>query len=159
LHVGTNNTDKPMIKIINYDFINPSTTITLSFAGIQSLAGNLSNTISIGVKMYYNDAMNSSTYLYILTPKLPQPTTTAVIVYPGSGWSWSFNVAYTGANVVLSPTGFILYLNIPWSANYSGYNYASTGAQDQFILIKIYPKFLIDPYNKVNITSSDCSEI
>jgi hypothetical protein len=37
LHIGKNSTDKPMIRIINYDFINPYTTIKISFAAIQSL--------------------------------------------------------------------------------------------------------------------------
>lgn len=34
LHIGTNSTDKPMIIIRNYDYINASTQIQLSFAGI-----------------------------------------------------------------------------------------------------------------------------
>lgn len=37
LHIGTNSTDKPTISILNYNYINPGTTISVSFAGIQSL--------------------------------------------------------------------------------------------------------------------------
>jgi hypothetical protein len=34
LIVGTNQTNKPTIKIINYDFIDPATTIRIGFAGL-----------------------------------------------------------------------------------------------------------------------------
>jgi hypothetical protein len=37
LHIGTNSTDKPMITVLNYDYIDPGTTIKISFGGIQSL--------------------------------------------------------------------------------------------------------------------------
>ncbi len=88
--------------MINYDFINPGTTIKVSFAAIQSLLSPLSNTISIGVKMYYNDARNSSTYLYILTPVLPKPTyATTLDSTRLSGWDWNFYTSYSGANIVL----------------------------------------------------------
>jgi hypothetical protein len=59
--------------------------------------------MSIGVKMYYNDAKNSSTYLYIQTPTLPDPTN-ATSLDAGrnmSGWSWTFYVTYGLPNVVL----------------------------------------------------------
>lgn len=70
LHIGTNSTDKPMITLINYDYIDPSTTISISFGGIQSLNEVNVNTISIGVLIRYT-ATNSSTYLYIPTATLP----------------------------------------------------------------------------------------
>ena len=102
LHIGTNSTDKPMIRIINYDFINPATTIKINFAAIQSLLAPLSNTISLGVKMYYNDYRNSSTYLYILTPVLPKQTYASTLDSTRtSGWSWTFSTAFAGPNVVL----------------------------------------------------------
>ena len=34
LHIGTNSTDKPMITVLNYNYIDPATTISISFAGI-----------------------------------------------------------------------------------------------------------------------------
>jgi len=73
LYVGTNQTNKPKIRIINYDFINPQTTIIIAFAGIQSLLPTLANTISIGAVIYYTD-IGSSTYLYIPTPIMTVPT-------------------------------------------------------------------------------------
>jgi hypothetical protein len=53
--------------------------------------------------MYYNDAKNSSTYLYIQTPTLPDPTnaTSLDVGRNMSGWSWTFSVAYGLPNVVL----------------------------------------------------------
>ena len=158
--MGTNSTDKPMIRIINYDFINPGVTVRISFGGIQSLTAPLSNTISIGVKMYYNDVRNSSTYLYILTPVLPKPTiaTSLDSTRLPSGWSWSFSTGYSGANIVLQPTAFNLRIWVPYWGNYSGYQYGSQAQDDQFILMKFTPKFVIDPYNKVNIVCSQCNE-
>jgi hypothetical protein len=67
LNLGTSATNKPTIAIINYNFINPSTTINISFAGIQTLPPTLVNTISVGAMIYYND-IGSSIYLYIPTP-------------------------------------------------------------------------------------------
>ena len=146
-----------MIRIINYDYINPNTTVRLSFGGIQSLTAPLSNTISIGVKMYYNDARNSSTYLYILTPVLPKPTiATSLDSTRLNGWSWSFSTGYAGANIVLQPTAFNLRVWVPYWGNYSGYQYSSVGSDDQFVLLKFTPKFVIDPYNQLNITCSQC---
>lgn len=101
MHLGTNSTDKPMIRIINYDYIKAATQIKISFAGIQSLMAPYSNTISIGVKMYYNDLRNSSTYLYILTPVLPKPTIATALAPACSTWSWDFYTEFKGANVVL----------------------------------------------------------
>lgn len=55
--------------------------------------------------MFYNDAKNSSTYLYILTPTLPDPTNSTS---PDSsrnmtGWSWNFmgNFVASAPNIVL----------------------------------------------------------
>lgn len=48
---------------------------------------------------------------------------------------------------------------MPYYSNYSGYQYASQGDDDEFVLIKFMPKFVIDPYNKVNIVCSQCSEV
>jgi hypothetical protein len=161
LHLGTNSTDKPTITVINYDFINPGTTIKINFGAIQSLMAPLSNTISLGVKMYYNDARNSSTFLYILTPVLPKPTfATTLDSTRTSGWSWGFYTEFSGPNVVLEPTSFTLRINVPYWSTYGGYQYSSTGQQDEFILLKFTPKFIIDPYNKVNIAcSSQCNDI
>lgn len=146
-----------MIRIINYDFINPAVTVRISFGGIQSLTAPLSNTISIGVKMYYNDARNSSTYLYILTPVLPKPTiATSLDSTRLSGWSWSFSTGYIGANIVLQPTAFNLRVWVPYWGNYSGYQYSSLAQDSQFILMKFTPKFVIDPYNRINILCSQC---
>lgn len=157
MHVGTNSTDKPIIRVINYDFINPGVTVRISFGGIQSLTAPLSNTISIGVKMYYNDVRNSSTYLYIFTPVLPKPTiATSLDSTRTVGWSWYFDTGYTGANIVLQPTGFNLRIRVPYWSDYSGYQYGSQATDDQFILLKFTPKFVIDPYNKVNIVCSQC---
>jgi hypothetical protein len=55
LHLGTNSTDKPIIKVLGYDFIDPGTTLNISFAGIQSLPEINVNTISIAVVIFYND--------------------------------------------------------------------------------------------------------
>lgn len=120
-----------MIRLINYDFINPATTIKISFGAIQSLLAPLSNTISIGVKMYYNDARNSSTYLYILTPVLPKQTYPATLDSTRtSGWSWDFSSWFAGPNVVLEPTSFAVRIRVPYWSTYSGYSYSSTGQQD-----------------------------
>ena len=55
---------------------------------------------------------------------------------------------------------FTLVINVPYSwPNYHTYSYSSTGQQDEFILLKFTPKFIIDPYNKVNITCAQCSDI
>jgi hypothetical protein len=131
LHLGTNSTDKPTIRIINYDFINPGTIIKVSFGAIQSLAAPLSNTISLGVRMYYNDAKNSSTFLYILTPVLPNPTiATSLDTTRLSGWAWNFWHSFSGANVVLQPTSFTLSMTVPYSyPDYWPYTYTSTSQQ------------------------------
>ena len=111
LHLGTNSTDKPTIRIINYDFINPGTIIKVSFGAIQSLAAPLSNTISLGVKMYYNDAKNSSTFLYILTPVLPTPTiATSLDTTRLSGWAWNFWHSFLRRQCRLA-TDFIYFVN------------------------------------------------
>ncbi len=92
-----------MIRLINYDLIDPYTIIKISFAAIQSLPETNVNTLSIGVKMFYNDAKNSSTYLYILTPTLPDPTnaTSPDINRNMTNWNWGFTGFFTGANIVL----------------------------------------------------------
>lgn len=76
-----------------------------------------------------------------------------------SGWSWGFNSSFSGVNVVLKPSQFQFSLVIPYTGNYSGWVYSSTGQQHSFILIKFTPKFLIDPYNAQNITSGQCVSI
>jgi hypothetical protein len=104
--------------------------------------------------MYYNDAENSSTYLYILTPTLPDPTnaTSPDIDRNMTGWSWLWGVTFQDANLVLEPTTLLLQIRPPFNWAYSGYQYSSNSQQHSFILIKFNPKFLIDPYNKVSIT-------
>jgi hypothetical protein len=150
-----------MIKLINYDFIDPSTSISISFAAIESLPEVNVNTISIGVQIYYNDEKNSSTYLYIPTATLPTPTnlTSFDVDRNMSGWVWDFYTEFYNANIVLSPATFRLRLRVPYSSNYSGYQYSSTGQDDEFILMKFTPKFLIDPYNLVNMTCSNCTDL
>mgnify|MGYP000545451467 CR=1 FL=1 len=108
LTVGTSQTNKPTISIINYNFIDPSTTIIVSFARIQTLPHTLVNTISVGAKIYYTD-INSSTYLYIPTPIVTVPTNaTNVLSSTHSSWlsQWHANTSYTGTNIVLEPTKF-----------------------------------------------------
>jgi len=86
LVVGTSQTNKPTIRIVNYNFIDPQTTIIVSFAGIQTLPDTLVNTISIGAKIFYTD-ISSSTYLYIPTPIVTVPTNvTNVLDNTHSSW-------------------------------------------------------------------------
>jgi len=110
LTVGTSQTNKPTISIINYDFINPSTTISVGFAGIQSLPATLVNTISIGAIIYYND-IGSSTYLYIPTPIITVPTNASNwLQNECSGIRTGFTITplYSGTNIVLQSTTFNL---------------------------------------------------
>ena len=159
LHIGTNSTDKPMITILNYDIIDPATSISLSFGGIQSLNEINVNTISIGVLIHYTD-INSSTYLYIPTPTLPEPTNnTLTLADQVSGWhsNWNFWAYYSGNNIARQPTNFTVRIRVPyWSPYYE--NYVSDGSQSDFILVKFSPKYLIDPFNPTNITCSQCTE-
>jgi hypothetical protein len=169
LYLGTNSTNKPMIRVINYNFINPQTTIIIGFAGIQSLPPVLVNTISIGVKIFYTD-IGSSTYLYIPTPIITVPTN-ATSMYGGmpGGWisGWSVNASYSGTNIVLQPTSFSVYFTIPywywqdptygwWLYNFA---YSSTGANDQFILLTFYPHTLLDKNNPTPVTCASCTGI
>ncbi len=109
--------------------------------------------------MYYNDVRNSSTYLYILTPVLPKPT------FPSNldstrlpGWErWTISTWYSGANIVLEPTSFSMRMYVPYYSNYSGYQYGSQATDDQFILMKFTPKYLIDPNNKLTISCAQCN--
>lgn len=146
LTVGTSQTNKPTISIINYNFINPGTTINITFAGIQTLPTNLVNTISIGAMIYYTD-IDSSTYLYIPTPVITVPTqSTTLLSSLNSGWlsNWNVNASYSGTNIVLRPTAFNCWFSVPyyWTGNIGGlfsgvnytdvgqYSYSSTGALD-----------------------------
>lgn len=120
LVVGVNATSKPTIKIINYAFVNPSTTIVIGFAGLQSLPPILTNTISIGVMIYYND-ISSSTYLYIPTPIITLATTSNDTLIKSTKWisGWNINASYSGANIVLKPTIFTLSIIVPYCYNYN----------------------------------------
>ena len=168
LTVGTNSTFKPTIRIINYNFINPATTITIGFAGIQSLPSVLVNTISIGVVIYYND-IGSSTYLYVPTPIITVPTNaTNMFSSMPSGWvsGWGVNASYSSTNIVLKPTSFTVSITIPywyWQDIYGNwlYNYAysSTGANDQFVLLTFYPPTLLDKNNPVAVTCASCTSV
>ena len=103
LTIGTSQTNKPTISIINYNFIDPATTIIVSFAGIQTLPHTLVNTISIGAKIFYND-IGSSTYLYIPTPIVTVPTNASnVLSTTTSGWlsQWNANSSFSSTNIVL----------------------------------------------------------
>ena len=146
LTVGINQTNKPTISIINYNFVNPFTTINISFAGIQTLPSTLTNTISIGAMIYYND-INSSTYLYIPTPVLTLATqSTNLLSGINSGWAsnWNVNASYSGTSIVLQPTIFSVSYSVPyyWTGfiggifsdvnytNWGQYTYTSTGSLD-----------------------------
>jgi len=149
--------------VLGYDFINPGTTLNISFAGIQSLPAVNVNTISIAVVIYYHDEKDSSTYLYIPTPVRTVPTNATSTEYDRtfnlSGWDWAFNSSFSGVNVVLKPTQYQFSIRPPYYNNYSGFVYSSTGQQHSFILIKYTPKFVIDPYNAISITSTDCVSV
>lgn len=169
LYVGTNSTNKPMIRVINYNFINPSTTIIIGFAGIQSLPAVLVNTISIGVVIFYTD-IGSSTYLYIPTPIITVPTnaTNMFNSMPG-GWvsNWVVNASYSGTNIVLQPTTFAISYRVPymyWTHPTTGsllynYYYSSTGADDQFILMTFYPPTLLDKNNPMPVSCAACTGV
>ena len=174
LKVGTSQTDKPTIRIINYNFINPQTTIIISFAGIQTLPHTLVNTISIGAKIFYND-IGSSTYLYIPTPVVTVPTNVSnVLDNTASGWknAWVANTSFSGTNIVLEPTIFQLSYRVPYyytgtmgglyntTYNVSGqYSYSSTGAADEFILLTFYPATLLDRNNPIPVACSSCTDV
>ena len=174
LKVGTSQTDKPVIRIVNYNFIDPATTIIVSFAGIQTLPHTLVNTISIGAKIFYND-IGSSTFLYIPTPVVTVPTNvTNVLDNTVTDWKnrWNANTSFSGTNIVLEPTIFQLSYSVPYynlgvmgglyNSNYTGYgqySYSSTGTADQFILLTFYPATLLDRNNPINITCSTCTSV
>lgn len=174
LKVGTSQTDKPTICIINYNFIDPATTIQISFARIQTLPGVLANTISIGAKIFYND-IGSSTYLYIPTPVITVPTNiTNVLASTTVDWKskWYAICSFSGTNIVLEPTIFSLSFGIPYynlwvygglsSQNCTGhgqYSYSSTGADDEFILLTFYPATLLDKNNPVTVSCAQCTQV
>jgi hypothetical protein len=168
LYVGTNSTNKPMIRVINYNFINPQTTIIIGFAGIQSLPAVLVNTISIGVVIYYTD-IGSSTYLYIPTPIITVPTNaTNMFASMPAGWvgGWAVNASYSGTNIVLQPATFTISFTVPywfwqdiWGNYLYNYVYSSTGANDQFILLTFYPPTLLDKNNPTPVTCSSCTSV
>lgn len=174
LTVGTSQTNKPTISIINYNFIDPGTTIIVSFARIETLPSVLVNTISIGAKIYYND-IGSSTYLYIPTPVITNPTNaTKVISNTCSSWlsGWDANCSFSSTNIVLEPTVFALSFKVPYypicvvgglsSQNLTGYGqyqYSSTGAADEFILLTFYPSILLDKNNPVTVLCGTCESV
>lgn len=158
-----------MIRVINYNFINPSTTIIIGFAGIQSLPPVLVNTISIGVVIFYTD-IGSSTYLYIPTPIITVPTNaTSMFGSMPAGWvsGWQVNASYSGTNIVLQPTTFTVSFTIPYwywtdpTYGYYLYNYvySSTGADDQFILMTFYPHTLLDKNNPTLVSCASCTSV
>jgi hypothetical protein len=170
LYLGTNSTNKPMIRVINYNFINPMTTIIIGFAGIQSLPSVLANTISIGVVIFYTD-IGSSTYLYIPTPIITVPTNASNMlldtIWSGFASNWLMNASYTGTNIVLQSTTFTVSFRIPYwyplviPGYYWGYSYvySSTGANDQFILMTFYPATLLDKNNPMPVTCPSCTSV
>lgn len=121
-----------MITILNYDYINPSTSISLSFGGIQALNEINVNTISIAVRIFYTD-INSSTYLYLPTPKLPLPTNNTLTLPDrnslGYTWidQWYMSTSFSGVNVVRNTTTFSVYIRPPNSYPFGNYLYSSTG--------------------------------
>jgi hypothetical protein len=173
LVVGTSQTNKPTIRIINYNFIDPQTTIIVTFAGIQTLPETLVNTISIGAKIFYTD-ISSSTYLYIPTPVITIPTNASnVLANTHSSWksNWAVNSSFSGTNIVLQPTIFQISFRVPYyflgevggltNFNYTsyGYTYSSTGAADEFILMTFYPSTLLDRNNPVTVSCSTCTSV
>jgi hypothetical protein len=165
LHIGTNSTDKPTITILNHNYINPGTTIKVSFGGIQSLNQVNVNTISMSVVIHYND-INSSTYLYLPTPTIPQPTNNTLTITSdrnslGYVWHnyWSMSCSYSGRNLVRQTTNFSLSIWPPNAYPWGNWVYSSLGADSDFILMKFVPKFIIDPYNPVPITCSACTMV
>lgn len=174
LTVGTSQTNKPTISIINYNFINPYTTIIVSFARIQTLPAVLVNTISIGAKIFYND-IGSSTYLYIPTPVITNPTNASnVISNTCSSWlsGWSVNCSYSSTNIVLEPTVFSISFKVPYYplcvigglsnqnlTGYGQYTYSSSGAADEFILLTFYPSILLDKNNPLTVSCPNCQSV
>jgi hypothetical protein len=172
--VGTSQTSKPTISIINYNFINPGTTIIVSFARIQTLPSVLVNTISIGAKIFYND-IGSSTYLYIPTPVITNPTNASnVLSNTCSSWKseWAVNCSYSSTNIVLEPTVFSISFKVPYYAlcvvgglsaqnltNYGQYTYSSSGAADEFILLTFYPSILLDKNNPLTVSCPTCTSV
>lgn len=154
-----------MITILNYDYINAGTTIKVAFGGIQSLNEVNVNTISMAVLIKYTD-INSSTYLYLPTPTLPDPTNNTVTTINdrnslGYVWHdyWSMSCSYSGNNIVRKTTTFSLSIWVPWSYPFGGFTYSSTGTDDDFILLKFVPKYIIDPYNAVTVTCAQCTGV
>lgn len=123
-----------MIKILNYNYINPGTTIKLSFGGIQSLNQVNVNTLSSATLITYTDK-NTSTYLYLPTPTLPDPTNNTVTTINdrdvlGYNWHsyWSMSCSFSGRNVVRQSTTFSLYIRPPDAGPYFwNYQYSSLG--------------------------------
>ena len=136
LHIGTNSTDKPMITVLNYDYIDPETTIEISFGGIQSLDEGGVNTISIGVLINYGN-LDTSTYLYIPTPTLPDLTNNTLAINDENifidpttyTWhdKWDINVSFYGNNIVRQTTTFQVSMRPPYSYPFGSYQYTSTG--------------------------------
>lgn len=117
------------------------------------------------MRIFYTD-INSSTYLYLPTPKLPLPTNNTltipdynVIYY--SPWInyWYMSTSFSGVNVVRNTTTFYVYIQPPnpWGTPYYNYLYSSTGISSEYVLLKFVPKYVIDPYNIVPITCGGCS--
>ena len=173
LKLGTSETDKPTIRIVNYDFVNPATTIIIGFAGLESLPHTLVNTISVAVRIYYND-INSNTYLYIPTPVATNPTQsvdkfTSMSAGAQSGWgsNWVVNMSYSGVNIVLEPTTFAISYRVPYwywkdvtyGNNLHNYAYSSTGAADQYILMTFYPHTILDKNNPTSIACASCTSV
>ena len=95
---------------------------------------------------------------------MPQPTNNT-IQYPDFDWQdnpptgptytwlhtnyWNFYYSFSSSNIVRQSTSLTLRFRAPY--NFPGpdspKSYSSSGNQEDFILIKIRPKFLIDPYN------------
>jgi hypothetical protein len=174
LKVGTSQTNKPTIRIINYNFIDPQTTIIVSFAGIQTLPSTLTNTISIGAKIFYNN-INSSTYLYIPTPVITVATNASnVLANTDANWisNWAVNSSFSGTNIVLEPTIFSISFKVPYyyygvmggltnqNLTYNGqYSYSSTAASDEFILLTFYPATLLDKNNPLTVVCANCVSV
>lgn len=118
--------------------------------------------------LIYYTALGTSTYLYIPTPTIPDITNNTVSISDRNviGWTpwidrWFISAVFSGTNIVRQTTNFTLYMQNP--SCYSPFTsspYSSTATQDEFVLLKFTPKFIIDPFNTVPImcVASECSE-
>lgn len=82
------------------------------------------------------------------------------------------NASFSGVNIVLEPTIFKISFKVPYYyrgvygglsntnlTSYGQYQYSSTGAPDEFMLITFDPPTLLDKNNPVEISCAGCTEV